>query len=479
MRKTKIICTLGPAVDSPDMIQALIRGGMNAARFNFSHGTHEEQLARLNMFKSVRDSMGRPVAAVLDTKGPEIRIRSFETKSVELKAGDTFILTAEDIVGNGERVSVTYPDLPKEVEPGQLILIDDGLVGIEVKEIKGRDIVCAVVNGGVLSANKSINIPGAKIQLPALTERDVADIRFGIENDFDFIAASFIRRASDVEAIREVLHTYGGEKIQIIAKIENQEGVDNLDEIMAVADGIMVARGDLGVEIPAAQVPVLQKNMIHKGQHTGKLVVTATQMLDSMMRNPRPTRAEVSDVANAVFDGTSCVMLSGETASGKYPLEALATMDKIVTTAESSIDFWDQMNRYLEGPDTVKSNINDAMTHTCCLTAKDLNAAAITTTTSSGHTARMISRFHPACPIAALTMREKVRRQLNLCWGVQPYLTGEVTSTDRIFSLCAEVAVKEGFARSGDTIVVTAGVPLGQAVETNLIKAHVIDEKNL
>ena len=479
MRKTKIICTLGPAVDSPDMIRALIKGGMNAARFNFSHGTHSEQLARLNMFKSVRDAMGRPVATVLDTKGPEIRIKSFEAKTIELKAGDVFTLTAEDIVGNGERVSITYPDLPGEVGPGQTILIDDGLVGLEVKEIVGQDIVCTVINGGPLSANKSINIPGAKIRLPALTERDVDDIRFGIENDFDFIAASFIRKAADVEAIRDVLKTYGGERIQIIAKIENQEGVDNLEEIIAAADGIMVARGDLGVEIPAAQVPVLQKEMIQKGLHTGKLVVTATQMLDSMMRNPRPTRAEVSDVANAVFDGTSCVMLSGETASGKYPLEALSMMDNIITVTENSMNFWDLMQRYLEGPDTIKSNINDAITHTCCLTAKDLGAAAITTTTNSGHTARMISRFHPACPIVALTMREKVRRQLNLCWGVQPFLTGEVTSTDRIFSLCAEVAVKEGIAKNGNTIVVTAGVPLGQAVETNLLKAHMIDETAL
>ena len=479
MRKTKIICTLGPAVDSPDMIRALIRGGMNAARFNFSHGTHEEQLARLQMFTGVRDSMSRPVATVLDTKGPEIRIRSFSTKTVELSAGDTFTLTAEDIVGDKTRVSVTYGNLPAEVEPDQMILIDDGLVGIQVREIRGKDIVCTVINGGTLSANKSINIPGARIRLPSLTEKDIDDIRFGIEHDFDFIAASFIRRASDVEAIREVLRTYGGGNIRIIAKIENQEGVDNVDEIMAVADGIMVARGDLGVEIPAAQVPILQKQMIRKGLHAGKLVVTATQMLDSMMRNPRPTRAEVSDVANAVFDGTGCVMLSGETASGKYPLEALAMMNAIVTQTEDSMDFWGLMHQFLEGAETIGANINDAITHACCLTARDLNAAAILTTTLSGHTARMISRFHPACPVAALTTREKVRRQMGLYWGVQPFLTGEISSTDRIFSLCAEVAVKEGIAKNGDTIVVTAGVPLGQAVETNLIKAHVINEKDV
>ena len=479
MRKTKIICTLGPAVDNPDMIRAMIRGGMNAARFNFSHGTHEEQLARLQMFTGVRDSMSRPVATVLDTKGPEIRIKSFSTKTIELSEGDTFTLTAEDIVGDKTRVSITYGNLPAEVEPEQMILIDDGLVGIKVREIRGKDIVCTVINGGTLSANKSINIPGAKIRLPSLTEKDIDDIRFGIEHDFDFIAASFIRRASDVEAIREVLRTYGGERIQIIAKIENQEGVDNLDEIIAAADGIMVARGDLGVEIPAAMVPILQKQMIRKGLHSGKLVVTATQMLDSMMRNPRPTRAEVSDVANAVFDGTGCVMLSGETASGKYPLDALAMMNTIVTETEDSMDFWGLMSQFLESSETVGSNINDAITHACCLTARDLSAAAILTTTLSGHTARMISRFHPACPIAALTTREKVRRQMGLYWGVQPFLTGEISSTDRIFSLCSEVAVKEGIAKDGDTIVVTAGVPLGQAVETNLIKAHVINEKDV
>ena len=343
------------------MIRALIRGGMNAARFNFSHGTHGEQLARLQMFTVVRDSMSRPVATVLDTKGAEIRIKSFSTKTVELSAGDVFTLTTGNIVGDKTRVSVMYGNLLAEVEPDQMILIDDRLVGIRAKEIRGADIVCAVINGGTLSANKSINIPGAKIRLPSLTGKDIDDIRFGIEHDLDFLAASFIRRASDVEAIREVLRTYGGEKIRIIAKIENQEGVDNLVGIIAATDGIMVARGDLGVEIPAAQVPILQKQMIRKGLHSGKLVITATQMLDSMMRNPRPTRAEVSDVANAVFDGTGCVMLSG-------------------------------------------------------------------------HTARMISRFHPACPIAALTTRKKVRRQMGLYWGVQPFLTGEINSTDRIFS---------------------------------------------
>ena len=468
LRKTKIICTLGPAVDNEDMIRALIRTGMNAARFNFSHGSHEEHLNRLNLLKSVRDSMGRPVAAILDTKGPEIRIRSFETKSISLEAGDSFTLTTREVQGNGSLVSVTYPELHKEVSVGQEILIDDGLVALKVEEINGQDIRCVVENGGALSANKSINIPGVHIHLPALTEKDVSDIRFGVENDFDFIAASFVRRAADVQAVREVLDRFGGQEVRIIAKIENQEGVDNIDEILEAADGIMVARGDLGVEIPAAKVPILQKQIIRKGLQAGKPVITATQMLDSMMRNPRPTRAEVSDVANAVFDGTSCVMLSGETAGGKYPLEALTAMVNIVEEAEQSIHYWRQFEKRRVIP---ASNINDAITHTCCLTAKDLAA------TNSGRTARMICRFRPACPVAALTMHEKVRRQLAICWGVIPFLTGEVTSTDRIFSLSAEVALKERLVQNGDTVVITAGVPLGKSGSTNLIKAAIVNEE--
>ena len=477
LRKTKIICTLGPAVDSEEMIVALIKGGMNGARFNFSHGSHPEHLERLNRLKAVRDRMGSPIATILDTKGPEIRIKSFETKTVDLTAGETFTLTVEDVPGTASRVSVTYPRLHEEVSPGQEILIDDGLVAIRVQEIRGSDIVCQVENGGTLSANKSINIPGAHIQLPALTEKDVADIRFGVENDFDFIAASFVRRAADVEAVREVLHQCGGDNVKIIAKIENQEGIDNLDGILAAADGVMVARGDLGVEIPAAKVPALQKQMIRKGLQAGKPVITATQMLDSMMRNPRPTRAEVSDVANAVYDGTSCVMLSGETAGGKYPVEALSAMLEIVTEAEASIDYWKRFQKQLVV--TASNNINDAITHTCCLTARDLNATAILAASSSGRTARMICRFRPACPVAALTMQEKTRRQLAICWGVTPFLTGEVNSTDRIFSLSAEVAVKEGLVRTGDTVVITAGVPLGKSGSTNLIKAQVIEDNGM
>ncbi|RHR10440.1 pyruvate kinase [Pseudoflavonifractor sp. AF19-9AC] len=473
MRKTKIICTLGPAVNNEKMIRKLILNGMNAARFNFSHGDHEEHLGRLNMLKSIRDTMGYPVATILDTKGPEIRIKSFGVKSITLEAGALFTLTTREVEGTGEIVSVTYPKLHEEVGPGQEILIDDGLVAIRVEEIQGQDILCRVENGGSLSSNKSINIPGVHIHLPALTDKDIADIQFGVENDFDFIAASFVRRAADVEAVRDVLHACGGDDVRIIAKIENQEGVDNIDEILAAADGIMVARGDLGVEIPAARVPILQKQMIRKGLQSGKPVITATQMLDSMMRNPRPTRAEVSDVANAVFDGTSCVMLSGETANGKYPIEALTAMGEIVEEAEGSIHYWRQFQKQRVVP---ASNINDAITHTCCLTAKDLDAKAILAATNSGRTARNICRFRPACPVAALTMHEKVRRQLAISWGVVPFLTGEVTSTDRIFSLSAEVALKEGLVEKGDTVVITAGVPLGKSGSTNLIKAQIIGQ---
>ena len=473
LRKTKVICTLGPAVDDEELIRKLIRAGMDAARFNFSHGDHEEHLQRLNKLNNVRDAMSRPVATILDTKGPEIRIKSFDTKSITLEAGASFTLTTREAAGNAGLVSVTYPDLHKEVGPGQEILIDDGLVALKVDRIEGQDIHCTVENGGTLSANKSINIPGVKIHLPALTEKDVSDIKFGVEHDFDFIAASFVRRAADVQAVREVLDQFGGQDVKIIAKIENQEGVDNIDEILAAADGVMVARGDLGVEIPAARVPILQKQIIRKGLRLGKPVITATQMLDSMIRNPRPTRAEVSDVANAVFDGTSCVMLSGETASGKYPIEALSTMVNTVTAAEEAIDYWGRFRERSLLP--VVSGISDAITHSCCLTAMDLNASAILAATRSGYTAKVISRFRPACPIVALCQNESTRRQLAISWGVHPYLSGEVDSTDRMFSLAVDVARKENAVQIGDTVVITAGVPLGQSGTTNLIKAQIVE----
>ena len=477
-RKTKIICTLGPAVDSEEMIRKLILSGMNCARFNFSHGTHEGHLATYNRLRRVRDELGRPVAAMLDTKGPEIRIKAFEKGPVTLVPGQDFILTTWDMLGTDNEVSVTYENLHNEVFPGTRILIDDGLIELRVNHVEGQDIHCDVISGGELSNNKSINIPDTKIQLPALTDKDRDDLRFAAENDFDFVAASFIRKAQDVEDIREELRKWGGDRIRIIAKIENREGVEHFDEILAVSDGAMVARGDLGVEIPAYEVPRIQKDMIAKSAAAGKNVVTATQMLDSMIRNPRPTRAEVSDVANAVYDGTSCVMLSGETASGKYPIEALETMVKTVEAAEASIDHWARFHRDYDLDRQVGSQfIDQAICHACCMTAMDLSAAAILAATTSGHTARMISRFRPACPIVGLTTSERVRRQLAISWGVLPLLYGSVDSTDRLFSLCVDCSRKEGIVNPGDTVVITAGVPLSARGTTNLIKVQTVGEQ--
>jgi len=473
-RKTKIICTLGPSVDSDDMLRKLILAGMNCARLNFSHGSHETQLATLTQLKRVRDEMEFPVATLLDTKGPEIRIKTFAHGPITLREGGSFILTTREVEGDEQQVSVTYANLHREVEPGKRILIDDGLIGLRVERIEGQDIYCLVESGGPLSNNKSINIPDTKIQLPALTDKDREDLRFAAENDFDFVAASFIRKAADVRDIRAELDKWGGQTVRIISKIENREGVDNFDEILTVSDGIMVARGDLGVEIPAYEVPLIQKEMISKCYGAGRTVITATQMLDSMIRNPRPTRAEVSDVANAVFDGTSCVMLSGETASGKYPIEALETMVKIVTSAEKAIDYKDRFIRQYEMDRLVGSeSIDQAISHTCCMTAIDLNAKAIIAATYSGHSARMISRFRPGCPIVALTTSEKCRRQLAVSWGVQPYLYGSVDSTDRLFSLCIQTALKEGAIQKGDMVVITAGVPMNERGTTNLIKAQI------
>lgn len=475
MRRTKIICTLGPAVDSEEMIRKLILAGMNGARMNFSHGSHEEHMARLLRLRKVRDELGIPVAAIMDTKGPEIRIKTFENGSIDLKRGERFVLTTADCVGDHEHVSVTYNNLHNEVAPGNHILVDDGLIDLLVEQIKGSDIICTVENGGPLSNNKSINIPNVHILLPSLTDKDREDLKFACDNDFDFIAASFVRKASDVEDIRACLREYGGKDIRIISKIENREGVDNLEEIVAVSDGVMVARGDLGVEIPAHEVPIIQKKMIRVTTMSGIPVITATQMLDSMIRNPRPTRAEVSDVANAVFDGTSCVMLSGETASGKYPIEAVNAMVNTVTAAEDAIDYWGRFREKSAAIDC--SAISNAITHTCCMTAMDLNAKAILAPTESGYTAKVISRFRPACPIVALCQSEKIRRQLSISWGVVSFLTGFVDSTDRLFSLAVEVANKEGMITTGDTVVITAGIPIGQSGTTNLIKAQIVGEK--
>ena len=462
---------MGPAVDNEEKLRALMLAGMDAARFNFSHGTHESHLALLTKVKRVRDELGAAVATILDTKGPEIRVKTFASGSVTLAEGAAFTLTTRDVPGDESCVSVTYSNLHNELRPGCRVLIDDGLIELRVEEVRGQDIVCTVACGGPLSSNKSINIPDVHIQLPSLTEKDKEDLRFAVEQDFDFVAASFVRKASDVEDIRACLKEYGGEHIRIISKIENSEGVENLDEIIAASDGLMVARGDLGVEIPAYEVPILQKTMIKKTSMAGKPVITATQMLDSMIRNPRPTRAEVSDVANAVFDGTSCVMLSGETASGKYPLEAVQTMVDTIRAAELATDYWGRFRRFEFKPGR---DINDAVTHASCQTAMDLEADAILTPTQTGHTARMISRFRPACPIVAFTTTERARRQLAISWGVRPLLAGYVDSTDRLFSMCVQSALKEGAVESGQMVVITAGIPIGLAGSTNLIKAQVV-----
>lgn len=471
MRKTKIICTLGPAVDNEEKLKKLMIKGMNIARINFSHGTHEEHKKRVDLFKKVRDELSLPIPLLLDTKGPEIRVGKFEEKEVTLKAYDCFTLVCDDIVGDSTRVSVTYKELYKDVRRGSRILIDDGLVELEVQKIEGKDIVCTVLNGGTISNNKGINVPGTEIHLPSLTEKDVEDIKFGIENEFDFIAASFVRKASDVVEIKKVLEKNGGSDIKVIAKIENREGVQNIDEIIKVADGIMVARGDLGVEIPVEEVPVVQKLLIEKCYINGKPVITATQMLDSMMRNPRPTRAEASDIANAIYDGTSAIMLSGETAAGKYPVESLEIMSKIAEKAECSIDYW---KKFSSMQYDMIASVTNAISHATCTTAQDLKAAAIITVTQSGHTARMISRFRPACPIIATTISKRVQRQLSLSWGVIPYLVNKAVSMENMFDMGVDKALESGYVKNGDLVVITGGVPIGVSGTTNIMKVHIV-----
>ena len=472
MRKTKLICTLGPAVDSVEAISRLLKLGMNGARFNFSHGSHESQLRTLEHLRAAMKETGLCAAVILDTKGPEIRIRTFADGPVTLSEGDSFTLRTDEVEGDAQQVSVTYPGLCGDISVGSTILVDDGLISLRVVDIDSPAIRCVVENGGKLSNNKSINIPGASIKLPALTERDRADLRFAVEQGFDYIAASFVRSAADVAEIRACLDSCGGQGIRIISKVENQQGVDNIEEIARCSDGVMVARGDLGVEIPASKVPYIQKKMIKKCREMGKTVIVATQMLDSMIHNPRPTRAEVSDVANAVYDGTCCVMLSGETAGGKYPFEALKTMADIVTEAESGMDYWKKFQRGLAA--SSNSGISDAVTRTCCLMAADLGAAAILTATQSGYTARLISRFHPACPIIALSPDPSVCRQLSIVWGVQAFRSREFTSTDEVFIRCGDVALAKGLVREGDTVVITCGVPVGKTGSTNLLKAEVL-----
>lgn len=473
-RKTKIICTLGPATDRDGILEQLIETGMNVARFNFSHGGHEDHRRRYLELKKLRNKLKKPVAALLDTRGPEIRVKDFENGKVVLHAGEAFTLTTREVMGNEKEVTITYAGLVKDVTAGDRILLDDGLLELQVKEVTDVDILCEVIIGGVLSNHKGVNVPGIFLSLPYISEADREDLLFGVELGFDFVAASFVRTAEDVQEIRELLNSHGGESIQIISKIENKQGVDNIDEILAVSDGIMIARGDMGVEIPLEDVPSIQKKLIQKCYASGKVAITATQMLESMVQHPRPTRAEATDVANAIYDGTSAIMLSGETAAGKYPVESLATMIRIALHTEQDIDY---VQRFCQHESCEKScNITDAISHATCSTAHDLNAAAIITVTKSGSTAHMISKYRPACPIIGCSTNVKVCRQLNLRWGVVSVQTKEEEDTFELFEHSLEEAVQQGLLKKGDIAVITAGIPLGMSGTTNLINVHVVGE---
>ena len=471
MRKTKIICTLGPASDSPEMIRQLMLSGMNGARFNFSHATHEYAKEKLAIVKQLRQELKLPVATILDTKGPEIRIGTFKNNKVELKAGQLFTLTTEEVEGTENQVSITYKDLPKDIEEGRTVLLDDGLIEMKVMSKTETTIVCRVENGGIISNRKGINVPGTKLSMPFISERDRSDIIFGIEEGFDCIAASFTRDADDILAVRKILDEHNCHSINIIAKIENAEGVENIDQILRVVDGIMVARGDMGVEIPLEDVPILQKKLIKKAYLAGKQVITATQMLDSMIKNPRPTRAESTDVANAIYDGTSAIMLSGETAAGSYPVEALKTMVKIAERTEEAINY---VRRFQSRETIANFDVTNAISHATCTTAHDLGASAIVTVTMSGVTARQLSKFRPASPIVACTNRETVYHQLSLSWGVIPMQIETETDSESLFEHAVEAAQRAGLVHSGDLVVITAGVPLGVSGTTNMMKVDVV-----
>ena len=470
MRKTKIICTLGPSTDKEGVLRDLIANGMNVARFNFSHGSHEEHLGRLEKLKALREELGKPVAALLDTKGPEIRLKDFKNGVENLVAGQTFTLTTRDVEGTNEICSITYKDLPMDVEPNGTIMLDDGLIKLQIQTVNDTDIVCTVLNSGKIKNKKGVNVPGVHLSMPYMSQRDKDDIIFGIQQGYDFIAASFVRTAQDVYDIRNLLNQYDS-NIRIIAKIENREGVNNIDSILAAADAVMVARGDLGVEIDFTELPGIQKTIIDRSFSFGKPIVTATQMLDSMMVNPRPTRAEISDVANAIYDGTSAIMLSGETAAGAYPVEALKTMSAIAERTE-------QEGHYLRGrlmePNTGKISVSDATAHAACLTAKDVNAAAIVTVSESGTTARLLSKYRPQQPIIACVMKEQVQRQLSLSWGITSLMMPLAHSTDELIEMSTALAKENGFLHNGELAVVTAGVPVGISGTTNMIKIHMV-----
>ena len=470
MRKTKIICTLGPSTDKDGVLRELVANGMNVARFNFSHGSYEEHKGRLDMLKAIRTELGKPVAALLDTKGPEIRLKEFKNGVEMLEAGQTFTLTTREVEGTKEICSITYKDLPQDVHEGGTIMLDDGLIKLRITNVTDTDITCEVLNSGKIKNKKGVNVPGVHLSMPYLSQRDRDDIIFGVQQGFDFIAASFVRTAQDVYDIRNLLNEYDS-NIRIIAKIENREGVNNIDSILAAADAVMVARGDLGVEIDFTELPGIQKSVIDRSFSFGKPIVTATQMLDSMMVNPRPTRAEISDVANAIYDGTSAIMLSGETAAGAYPVEALKTMSAIAERTENEVHYRD--NRLVDASNG-QISVSDATAHAACLTAKDVNASAIVTVSESGNTARLLSKYRPAQPIIACVMNEQVQRQLAISWGITPLMMALAHSTDELIEMSTNLAKENGYLHDGELAVVTAGVPVGVSGTTNMIKIHMI-----
>ncbi|MGB9802198.1 pyruvate kinase [Desulfofundulus sp.] len=472
MRRTKIICTIGPACEQVETLMEMMRAGMNIARLNFSHGTHEEHARRIANIRKAASLVGKNIAILLDTKGPEIRLGYLEKEPVVLKAGQRVILTTENIKGTAERLPVTYAGLPRDVAPGNIILIADGLIELRVISCSEREVECEIVHGGELTSQKGVSIPGVPVNLPAITEKDIRDIEFGIEQELDFIAASFVRKPADVLAIRRILEEHGAD-MDIIAKIESKEGVENLDEIIKVADGIMVARGDLGVGLPVEEVPLIQKSIIEKCNLAGKPVITATQMLESMIHNPRPTRAEASDVANAILDGTDAIMLSGETAAGHYPVEAVKTMARIASRVERALPYEEILQRRGR---VLARTVTDAISHATCTTAQDLEAAAIITSTETGYTAKMVSKYRPRAPIIAVTPAARVLRKLALVWGVQPLLVGRTTDTDNMIASAIEVSLAADLIKPGELVVITAGVPVGVHGTTNLLKVHTVGD---
>ncbi|MCL2874509.1 MAG: pyruvate kinase [Defluviitaleaceae bacterium] len=469
IKKTKIVCTLGPSTDDDNVLRKMFEYGMDVARLNFSHSVYADHDMRVGQVKRIRAELNKPIPIMLDTSGPEIRLKSFKNGLAQLKAGQTFILTTDDIEGDDTRASITYVDLPKDVTSGMRIMIDDGNVELRVESTTETEIFCKVIHDSIVKNRKSVNVPDANLTIPFISAKDLSDIKYGISMEVDLIAASFTRTAQDVLDVRKVLAENGGEDIKIIAKIENRQGVNNLDEILEVSDGVMVARGDMGVEIPLEELPKIQKVMIKKAYSSGKIVITATQMLESMMENPRPTRAETTDIANAVFDGTSAVMLSGETAAGAFPVEAVETMARIVRRAEVDMDYIDLFNFC-----SAEKDITDAISHATCTTAHDIGASAILTYTESGLTARMISKFRPQCPIIACVTKEQICRQLNLSWGIVPIMAEYMETTDEVFKHVIDRSISTGIVKKDDTVIITAGVPVGISGTTNILKAEVV-----